>query len=96
MSWPRWFVLFLVMNFRDAIVSSMQALGGDVDIQSTFIYHGILMILAHISLITITIASDHQIMGFVIFMWRFLMRKRTLSGSTVHPDELWARDAIIL
>jgi hypothetical protein len=66
-----WFILFLVMNFRDAIVSSVQALGENVDIQSTFVYPGNLLILAHISLITITIASDYQITGFVIFMWRF-------------------------
>jgi len=85
MSWFMWLVLFLVMNFRDAIVSSMQELGEDVDIQSTFVYHGIVIILANISMDTIAIASDYQIMGFVIFMWRFLMRKRTLSGGTVHP-----------
>jgi hypothetical protein len=88
MSWSWWLVLFLVMNFRDAIVSSMQALGEDVDIQSTFIYHSILIILAHISIDLIAIASDHQIMGFFIFMWRFLMRQRTLNGSTVHPP-IW-------
>ena len=88
MSWFMWLVLFLVMNFRDAIVSSVQALGENVDIQSTFVYPGNLLILAHISLITITIASDYQITGFVIFMWRFLMRKRTLSGCTVHPP-IW-------
>jgi hypothetical protein len=88
MSWSWWLVLFLVMNFRDAIVSSMQELGEDVDIQSTFVYHGILVILAHISMITITIASGYQIMGLVIFLWRFLMRKRTLSGSTIHPP-IW-------